>query len=250
MLADRRWCGVGVETSVAWPTELTKVVFEGRELTLRPAAREERPSLELDFDSSLSFDDAHSILRRYLSLLAWSKGFPIREVAFLSGGQRVGFGNRPLLHQSTENFFNGGAQLPADKRARLALSLYREALGLDSVAYQVLGFFKILNITCKNSDLQQKWIAAALPHLVGTEVLERIRELATSQPNIPKYLYHSCRCAVAHASANPLVDPDAVTDDHRLRQDLPLIRALAERMMVADIGIERRTGRTQLGVAY
>ena len=35
---------------------------------------------------------------------------------------------------------------PEDPRARLALALYREALGLNNDAYQYLGFFKILDI--------------------------------------------------------------------------------------------------------
>ena len=37
MLATKEWCGLAVESSVAWPTEKKVVQFEGYDLELQPA---------------------------------------------------------------------------------------------------------------------------------------------------------------------------------------------------------------------
>jgi len=52
------------------------------------------------------------------------------------------------------------------------------------------------------------------------------------------YLYVSNRCAVAHANAEPLVDPDDPGDRRRLTSDLPMVKALAEYMIEQHFGVK------------
>jgi hypothetical protein len=56
--------------------------------------------------------------------------------------------------------------------------------------------------------------------------------------NIGEYLYGSGRCAVAHAGADPTVDPESPEDIERLMKDLPLIRAMAELVIEMELGVK------------
>jgi hypothetical protein len=238
----KRWFGLAVESSVAWPDCSTTVVFEGRELLLRPFDEEHSASVQVDLDDQLSWDEAHALLRRYLSALAWTEGFFIRELFQLGGGGGQGsspFGVALRSRWRTPHFVDRVRPLPTDPRAHLAVALYREALGVTSVAYQVLGFFKIINIVYSTSSAQKAWIKRTIPTLPGPSVNTRVQELQSAGHDVPAYLYESCRCAVAHANASPVANPDLIEDDTRLQADLPVVRALAEHLMTNEIGLVR-----------
>jgi len=57
--------------------------------------------------------------------------------------------------------------------------------------------------------------------------------------DIGEYLYTSGRCAVAHASTTPVVDPDNPEDFLRLSADMPVLRALAEHIIINELGVPR-----------
>lgn len=61
---------------------------------------------------------------------------------------------------------------------------------------------------------------------------------ALRSPNIGHYLWVSGRCAVAHAYAEPLVDPEDPEDSARLQKDLPLVKALAEHLIEHELGVK------------
>ena len=91
------------------------------------------------------------------------------------GGSRVhGLGGKDAQAIVDDYFELNYVPDPADEKARLALAFYREGLTLNSVAYQCLSFFKILNITLANSKAQKDWIDANIvearkldPHRIG-----------------------------------------------------------------------------------
>ena len=68
---------------------------------------------------------------------------------------------------------------------------------------------------------------------------ERLSELQGKGENVGKYLYQSCRCAIAHAGdpRNPVIDPHNPEDQKRLHSDLPLVISLAE-IAIEKLGIQ------------
>ena len=53
------------------------------------------------------------------------------------------------------------------------------------------------------------------------------------------YLYKSGRCAVAHAFADPIVDPDDVAELRRLSDDIWLMRILTTHLIQKKFGIDQ-----------
>lgn len=241
LLNITRWFGVAVESSVAWPDRQTTVEFERRTLTLTPFDERHSATVEVDLDEHLNEANAHALIRRFLSALAWRDGFFIREL-FQGGGARgnnVRLGHDLPSRVKTAHFQPHVPSASGDPNAILALALYREAMGVSSNAYQVLGFFKIINIRYSTGGAQKAWIRATLPALAKTRGASRLKELQAEGDDVAAYLYESCRCAVAHANAEPIANPDDVVDDDRLKADLPLIRALAEHLMQVELGLAR-----------
>lgn len=82
------------------------------------------------------------------------------------------------------------------------------------------------------------WINARVPAMRHHRAKERLAELQKVGEDIGKYIYQSCRCAIAHAGdpRNPVIDPHNIDDERRLRSDLPLIITLAE-IAIEEMGI-------------
>ena len=84
--------------------------------------------------------------------------------------------------------------------------------------------------------MDQRYLAKADLHTrAGTA-----RDAATVRTGCgPVPLYESGRCAVAHAFADPLVDPDDLADLRRLSADLDVVRALAEYLIEHELHVPR-----------
>lgn len=136
-------------------------------------------------------------------------------------------------------------EIPRDPKAMLALALYREAKTVNSIPFSFLSYFKILNIFWKDKkDSEGKneiveGLRTMLPRLTDQEALERLTELSKREKDVPNYLYQSGRCAVAHAFAEPIVDPDDVADLRRLSQDMWVIQAVAEYLIETKLNVCR-----------
>ena len=114
---------------------------------------------------------------------------------------------------------------------------------MNSVAYQCLSFFKILNILLPDSKSQKAWIDANIaearmldPYRTGDWETQIGLDPAKDTPG--SYLYVSNRCAVAHAFNDPLIDPDDPDDRRRLANDLPIVRVLAEHFIAQEFGVK------------
>jgi hypothetical protein len=139
-------------------------------------------------------------------------------------------------------------RLEPDAKTRLALALFREARTVNSTPFGFLSYFKILNIFWKdkfetiNGQRQNpmiEGIRATLPKLKDELAVSRLRALDTIEPDVPKYLYESGRCAIAHAYAHPIVDPDDVSDLRRLSKDLYIVKEIAEHLIEAELKLSR-----------
>ena len=112
----------------------------------------------------------------------------------------------------------------------MALALYLQALGVNDVAYECLGYFRVMNLI-HPSDLSG-WLETATKHLTDYEALQTLPTLqadaAAAGRTVGEYLYVLRRCAVAHADVRDPANPDERTDVRSLYAHQPIIRALAE----------------------
>ncbi len=135
------------------------------------------------------------------------------------------------------------------QKAELALALFREGRTVNSIPFAFLSYFKILNIFWNDKQVTvngQKQnpivegIRATLPKIKKDEsLLRRLSALRATKPDVPIYLYNSRRCAIAHAHAYPIVDPDDISDIRRLSEDLHIVKAIAEYLIEEELKVPR-----------
>ncbi len=239
------WLNLPIHGQAAWPTEDFNLVFENIEILLKPAKRDTEQSAHVDLERYPE-KEAITAINRFLSILSWCDHTPMR-IWWERGGFSGSFKPIPIFRDNTRSVGSCICNYPffrkveQNQKAVLALALYREALMAISVPFEYLGYFKILNIKWRdkyidgNNELIEG-IRSTIPLLKETTVIERIGKLSSTETNVPKYLYEYGRCAIAHAYSTPLVDPDDWSDNLRLANELPIIRALAE-YVINEMGV-------------
>lgn len=232
------WLVVGLDSGVFWPTTETSVSYSGHQILLRPETEQLAPTVVLAYEPPMTFDDALLLLRQFLSSLAWVEGRHLRETMTTGGSHPIGVGKGPGARLINPHFRVDYLPDPPDPKARLALGLYREALNVNSIAYEFLGFFKIINVIYQGWHDQVAWINRTVDLLDNHSAKSRLAVLKKEGKDIGEYLYVSGRCAVAHAFAEPLVNPEDPSDTRRLTDDLPLIKTLAEYLIEHELGIQ------------
>lgn len=246
------WLIVALEPGVHWPNTETTIRFRGLDLVLRPETAEHSPNIAVSYAPPTTGAEVHHIVRQFLSSLAWAQSLRLREaftfgggLPFQAGKGKIDLGAKPFLEPRFETDY---VPDPPDPRARRALAIYREALGLNSVPYQILGFHKILNVVHASPNAQIEWTNRVVGSLEDYFARARVEELRQQGEDIGVYLYASGRCAVAHAYAQPVVDPDRPEDTLRLQRDLSLMKALAEFSIEYELGVksERTVWREHL----
>ncbi len=234
----RRHLRIRVETGVPWPTRETVVRFRDHDITLSPETDTLPPTVLLVYDSdNTTQDEALLLVRRFLSSLSWAEGAALQDKESVDGGQPIWIGKGGGRVVSP-NFRADYLPDPADPKASLALALFREALGVNSVPYRFLGFAKILNILYAAKKDQVTWIDATVGKLQDNDAKARLAEIRALGQDVGEYLYVSGRCAVAHAYADPVVDPESPDDLRRLSSDLPLMKALAAHLIEHEMGVK------------
>jgi hypothetical protein len=230
---------VAIDSGIFWPAKETKVAYQGQEFILCPETEQLAPTISLFFDPPLTTDQALLLIRRFLSTLSWVERGPLRE------SFHVGTAGHPaaLVKSAAGRLVNPRFRLDylpevVDVKAQRCLAFYREAMNLNSAPFQFLSFFKIINVLHAKGADQTACINRTLPLLSEHHACSRLQQLQTLHADVGKYLYESGRCAVAHAFNQPLVDPDDPKDTQRLREDLPLIKAIAEQLIESQLGVK------------
>ncbi len=225
-----------------WPSKFSTMSIMGYEILLWPRTNWDQPGLVIKCRGDGKEEAKFAF--RFLSGIAWESGESIQHEGFWVHGNRINpcFLNEekphnPYAHEAHLDEHDY-IPLPLDDKSQIALAFYREALSLNNESYAFLSLAKILNIKFSAPKDQIKWINENLHFIKQGRAKERLDELSHSEADVGNYLYASGRCAVAHAYATPLVNPDDPSDIRRLSSDLPVIKALAEIMIEREFGVK------------
>ena len=186
-----------------------------------------------------------TLVNRFLSVLSWCDDQPMEDLGGWSATTIPVAVPRASRAIGSSIAFPFGRDLEREEKVRRALALFREGRSARSIAFEVLSYFKILNMFWNDRrdaaglNPLVEGIRSILPQVTDEAATERLQELAASVPDIPGYLYQSGRCAIAHAYRRPVVDPDEATDLHRLSQDVWIVKAIAEHLIEETLGVSR-----------
>jgi hypothetical protein len=166
-----------VDTGVPWPAEETAVPFGGQTLRLLPETPTLAPAVVLKLEPPVDEDGGVRLIKQFLSALAWVHRQPVREFMTVPQGPLVRVGKPPATGTLACTFYEDYLPTPEDDRARLALALYRQALGVNDVGYECLGYFRIMQVVYPGK-LLEAWLDAAVPTLTDYEAQQRLPRLA------------------------------------------------------------------------
>ena len=184
---------------------------------------------------------------RFISMLSW-----VEETGYALEGGGLSGGNlpRPMGRPEGRMVLTRDAfDLPyfpevSDERAMRALGLMREGRSLNHAGYAFLSYFKVLETAFPDGRKPGAWVTAAISNLDDFGVKEALglvrAQGALTAEAISDHLFMSGRCAVAHASTTPVMDPDNPSDLRRLGSELPIMQALAVRAIEEAFGVETR----------
>ncbi len=238
------WLSCRVTTQAVWPNEQKEVKYGKHTFTLMPLTKEHSASVHIEL-KGISHIEGQTLIKRFLSALAWKcDALAITHNGWSGHSKPVPMSRHRIPCGDSSPLFPNEVYEIADEKAKLAVALYRDARSLDSVPFRFLSFFKILNIFWNDKMRKGKnelveGLRASLLNLTEEDCIKRIKEIESREGDVANYLHKKGRCAVAHAFADPIVDPDVVTDLHRLSKDLWLMQKLAAYLIEKNFGIEQ-----------
>lgn len=237
------WICLNVSPTTSWPVRAQSLVFAGQTIWIIPITQEEHPGVALERSAGLSIEDAEAVLYRLLSVIAWREDTGIHVAHRTGGSWPMMMGLDRQRGFSTRQPFDFTETIcPEEQGPRIALGLMREGRSLNHPGYAFLSFWRVLELAMPVASERTEWMQAVLPTLKGHDVpgaLEGIRALGVE--DVGRHLFSSGRCAIAHASGDPIVNPDDPRDARRLSSELPLVRELAVRAIEDCFGIDSRS---------
>lgn len=232
------WTVAYIEPSMAWPVRAQRIVYLGEEYWIIPITSDAYPGVAVR--NSNPNDATKERILRFLSALSWLDRSGAILVSFGGGSYPFAF-RREKSHGFSIRHEIDLRYMPAvtDAKARLALALMRDGRGLSHIAYSFLSFYRVLEVAVGSGKAIQNFITKAATRLSNGRGKDALNDLiASGVTDIPKHLYVSGRCAIAHASGNPIVDPDSPSDTSRLYKEKPLIEDLAELAIEEFLGVQ------------
>lgn len=166
-----QWLNLAVKSLFSWPDALVNFEFEGHRIALQPLTAEHAATISVHDGAGTTFAVGGHILGRFLSRLAWSHYAGVIEL-FHTGSNHP---DRPgLLGRGTYGHSPCGQvapwrsvelPVPLTKEAELALALFREGMSVNSITFQFLSYFKVLNIFSSKGADQIGWINSNIAHI-------------------------------------------------------------------------------------
>ena len=237
------WLNIDVKGGAIWPTEETTVEFGGHQLLLKPATKDTEQSIHIQLIDITNLE-ALTLANRFLSVITWCDDYAMENMYGWSGNPIPVAVPRRTREIGSSIAFPFYRSIEENPKALLALALFREAKTINSIPYEFLGYFKILNIFWRDKYINKKneiveGLKSKIPMLTTSSSKSRLIEIETEHKDVAEYLYKSGRCAIAHANIKPIIDPDDIADLHRLSRDMPVIKEIAELLMENELNITR-----------
>ena len=237
------WLNIDVKGGAIWPTEEITVEFGGHQLLLKPATKGTEQSIHIQLIDITNLE-ALTLANRFLSVITWCDDYAMENMYGWSGSSvpvAVPTRTREIGSSIAFPFYRSIEENP---KALLALALFREAKTINSIPYEFLGYFKIINIFWRDKYINNKneiveGLKSKIPMLTTSSSKSRLIEIEAEHEDVAEYLYKSGRCAIAHANVEPIIDPDDISDLHRLSRDMPVIKDIAELLMEHELNIAR-----------
>lgn len=234
-----RFLNLGLDTTVTWPKEPTRVEFGGRHLVLFPKTEENSHSISIDLQGErIEAEDAKTLINRFLSVLSWCDDrHAILREGWSGNPVPVPVPRRDMAFPTmmTWMFYRS---LPEDEELLNCLSYYREGLNAAEAgiaSQEVLSFFKVFESGFKHSDSRKigqntrEWIEEVFAEACKDVLPERLKRFDEDRQEkaVENYVYDNCRVAAAHASKNFASDADMSFETRRLSVAADIMRALA-----------------------
>ncbi len=230
---------LGVEASVTWPKDPTRIRFGGHYFVLFPKTKENSQSISIDLARErITSEDARTLLNRFLSVSAWCDD----RHAILRNGWSGGPVPSPVprrdLSSSTMMRWMFHRSMPGNDQLLKCLAYYRDGLNggeAGIVSHEIVSFFKVFEIGFKDEALRQigskvrAWIEVVFDEAckdVDRDTLDRFHQ-ANNGKDLGRFVYENFRVAAAHASKRFPSDADMSTETRRLRDGAKIMQALA-----------------------
>jgi len=114
------------------------------------------------------------------------------------------------------------------RKRNLGLAFFREGMSSGSIYYSFLSFWKVIQLAFNEEGKSiKRWVTENIVSVRDPHVQRRVKEISDDGKDLGRYLWESCRCAIAHASVDPVVDPDDLVDYKRIQHDLSIAAELA-----------------------
>lgn len=231
----RGWLTAGVASSIPWPSSDVCVLYAGDEYFLRGTERGDKrspPCITVACKDD-GADEAIAKVYRFTSMLSWFAGGYVDASGYVWGSHPILYSGRTVYSSigiAGEKSFNCNHMPIVDQEhVRKALAFWREGRRLDQVhdSYAFLSFYKVIESQFSDGRKKREWIIANIDKLTD-RAAKRVAELRATGIDVSDHLFHSGRCAVAHASLEgEIIDPDIPVDRRRLSADLVIMEELA-----------------------
>lgn len=222
---------LGVDTTVTWPKEPTRVEFGGHHFVLFPKTKENSHSISIDLQGErITTEDARTLLNRFLSVLSWCDD----RHAIL----REGWSGNPVpvpvprrdMALSTMMTWMFYRSLPDDEALLNCLSYYREGLNAAEAgisSQEVLSFFKVFEMG-RDARKAKNWIKRVFADACADVHERTLGQFHSDRKEIEIEAYcYNCRVAAGHASKKFKSDADMSSETRRLSVAAEIMRALA-----------------------
>jgi hypothetical protein len=242
--SSSRFLNVGVDNQVTWPNKETLIRFDKYHLVLMPKTADKVQSVHVDLTANrLAHEEAMTVVNRFLSVMTWcDDNFAIAQDGWSGNPIPVPVSKRDLAFTTAYNYAFD-RKIPKSEEARRALALYREARNAQQnefISYAVLNYYKIIEIRNNGKEAVREWFRLNFEALraksKGNDDISRFLEFCGEVP-AHRYIYNSCRLAVAHAGKDSKSDPDDVREIVRLHAAAAVMRLLARRFIEQEFAV-------------
>jgi hypothetical protein len=239
-----RFLNIGIDNQLTWPQQETVVRFDRYQFVLMPNTRDHVQSIHIDLATNrLTDHEAMTIINRFLSIMTWCDDqFAIAQDGWSGNPVPVPVPRRNLASTITHHWIFD-RQIPASKKARRAVALYREARNAQQnflVSYAVLNFYKIVELKSDVSGEVKNWFRDNFERLAQDQsyrdiFVDFVKICGSEKPH--EYIWKACRVAVAHANKHSQSDPDDANEVARLHTAADVLRIFARHFIKTELGI-------------